>query len=81
MREFVNDVVRLADLTVNTIELRDMTFSNCRIVGPAVLVPLGNTSINYCTWGGELSAVFWLVEPGRPRVVGAIGATDCVFSS
>lgn len=33
--EFSNDVVRLADLTVNTDLLEGLQFENCNILGPA----------------------------------------------
>ncbi|MEO7836144.1 MAG: hypothetical protein ABIS21_00705, partial [Acidimicrobiales bacterium] len=49
-RQFRNQVVRIAELTVNTIVLERLEFMNCRILGPAVLIPQGETSIQHCGW-------------------------------
>lgn len=81
-REFRDDIVRLASLTVNTNVLNGLTFQNCQIIGPAVLIPLGQTQILHCTWDAPLvEAVFWEIPPERSVVVGAIAAADCTFSS
>lgn len=80
-KRFRNDAVRLADLTVNTFILEGYEFSNCRILGPAILVPQGQTSIVECGWEGTLDAIFWEIGPDRPIVVGAIAAVNCTFSN
>ena len=81
-RVFRNDLVRLADLTVNTVELNGYEFANCRIVGPAVLLPLGSTSIASCEWDApDMNAIFWEITPERSAVVGAIAVVDCIFSA
>lgn len=80
-RQFRNMVVRIAELTVNTSELEGLEFSNCRIMGPAILIPLGTTSILHCALGGpDLDALFWEITPQRQSVVGAVAALDCTFS-
>lgn len=80
-RVFRNDVIRLADLTVNTMELDGYEFSNCRVIGPAVLLPVGTTSIFHCGWEAPgVDAIFWEIPPTRVYVVGAIVAVDCTFS-
>jgi hypothetical protein len=65
-REFRNEIVRLAELTMNSSNIEGLTFSNCRIVGPAVIVPIGSSFL-HCSWdAGEagdepesaISAVF-----------------------
>lgn len=79
---FRNDIVRLADLTVNSIELNGYEFSNCRIIGPAVVVPLGVTSLHNCGWEAPgVDAIFWEILPGRDLIIGAIAAIDCTFSA
>lgn len=81
-RVFRNDVVRLADLTVNTVELNGYEFSNCRILGPAILMPIGTTTIANCGWEAPgFDAVFWEIRPDREVVIGAIAAVDCIFSA
>lgn len=81
-RAFRNQVVRLADLTVNTAMLENYTFANCRVVGPAVLVPLGNTSVLHCIFGApDVDSIFWEVPESRDALVGAVGALNCTFSN
>jgi hypothetical protein len=81
-RTFRNDAIRIADLTVNTSTLEGYEFSNCRIIGPAVLVPLENVSIVGSTWNAPgFDAIFWEVPPTRPVVVGAVGIVRCTFSN
>jgi hypothetical protein len=80
-REFRNQVVRIgAELTVNTPNLEDLTFQNCRIIGPAVLVPQSSDFL-HCAWDGELDALFWEVPPTRTFIIGGVGVTRCTFSS
>lgn len=81
-REFRDDVVRLASLTVNTNVLERLTFQNCQIIGPAVLIPLGHTSIVHSRWDSpNIDAIFWEISPVRDTVVGAVGLLDCTFSN
>lgn len=80
-RQFRNQLVRISDLTVNTTVIEGLEFSNCRIVGPAILIPLGQTNIVHSRWGGALDAVFWEITPGRDHVIGAVGIVDCTFSN
>jgi len=81
-RQFRDEVVRIAQLTVNTVILEGLTFQNCRIIGPAVLVPQGQTSLVHCGFDTpNVDAVFWDIPPTRSFVVGAIAIVDCTFSS
>jgi hypothetical protein len=81
-REFRNQVVRIADLTVNTSMLDGYRFSNCRIIGPAVLALLDGVELISCGWDAPgLDAVFWEVPPTRGPVVGAVGVANCTFSN
>lgn len=80
-RVFRNGVVRLADHTLNSVELPGYEFSNCRVIGPAILVPLGGTAFVSCGWDApNVDAIFWEIAPGRELVIGAIAAVDCTFS-
>jgi len=81
-REFRNQVVRIADLTVNIALLEGYQFSNCRIIGPAVLGLLDGVTITNCGWDAPgIDAVFWEVPPERGPVVGAVGVANCTFSN
>ena len=77
---FRNEVVRIADLTVNTNTIEAVEFSNCQIIGPAVLVPQGSSSLISCTWPGSVEAIFWEIPSERTHVIGAVAAVDCTFS-
>ncbi len=80
-RQFRNQVVRIPDLTVNTFVLERLEFLNCRILGPAVLVPQGRTSIVHCGWDApSADALFWEIPPSRQLIVGAVAVVDCTFS-
>ena len=80
--KFRDEVVRIAELTVNTSLLEDLEFSNCRIIGPAVLVVLENVSMIGCRWDAPgLDAVFWEVPTTRRTVVGAVGVRNVTFSA
>lgn len=81
-REISGDVVRLAELTVTTFILDGLTFRNCQIIGPAILVPQGRTGFAHCGWDApDLDALFWEIGPNRRAVVGAVVALNCVFSA
>jgi hypothetical protein len=81
-RRFRDEVVRIAELTVNTSLLEDLEFTNCRIIGPAVLALLGGVTISHCSWDAPgLDAVFWEVPRTRELVVGAVGVVRCTFSN
>lgn len=81
-REFRDDVVRIASLTVNTLVLERLRFHNCQIIGPAVLVPQGSTDFIHCAWDApDLDSVFWEIPETRQFIVGAVGALDCTFAS
>jgi hypothetical protein len=71
----------ISSLTVNTNILEGLTFQNCKLIGPAILVPLGNTTLAYCNLGPDIDAVFWEILPGRHHVVGAIGLLNCTLSA
>ncbi len=60
-REFRNEVIRIAKLTVDTVDLEGLTFQNCRIIGPAVLVLQGGATVAQCTFDspGGVDAILW----------------------
>ena len=78
-RIYRNESVRLSDLTALEDVVDGVTFANCEILGPAVIVLLGDTHVNGCHWSGDAEAVIWPAH-GRTSVVGAIGLKDCVIS-
>ncbi len=80
-RKFRNQAVRIADLTVNSVVIEGYEFSNCRILGPAVLIAAGG-EMNACTFESPgTDAVFWEVPPSRTLVIGAVQVLNCIFSN
>lgn len=81
-REYRNTMIRITDLVVVEDVLRDVTFMNCEVVGPAVLAPLDGTTISGCSFDTEgESQLFWLVPSTRRSVIGAIGLLRVGFYS
>ena len=70
-----NLVVKLPELAVTDDLLEGLTFENCHIIGPAVIVGLGG-EIRDCQFDGSLDAFLWPFEDDRDVVIGAIGLSD-----
>lgn len=76
-RHYRSQMIRLSDLTVTEDIIRGVTFENCTLVGPAVVVLLGTTSLQRATIDGDTEGALWPIG-ARERVLGAIGLADCV---
>lgn len=66
------------------IYVRDRTFKNCRIYGPAVIAPsvpstYGDTFLGNCTFYGDADAILWLAPEDRSGYIGLIAFEGCVF--
>lgn len=80
-REFRDEVVRVAALTVTNPLIEGCTFINCQIVGPAVLALVDSVNLTHCTFEAEVNALFWEVDPeARPMVYGAVEVREVTFS-
>lgn len=73
-------VVRLVDLAVVDDVIRGLRFTNCLVVGPAVIVPLGATSFVNSGFDGDQDSLLWELSPQRQSILGAIGVEDCSFA-
>jgi hypothetical protein len=73
-----NALLRLSDLTVNNDLIEDQIFENCKLVGPAVIVPMDSEFSN-CGWLGEPDALIWEIPEERTLILGAIGLVRCRF--
>lgn len=79
-REFRDEVISIASLTVTNPTIEGYTFVHCRIIGPAVLGIVDGVKIEHCQFEGEFSSLFWEVNPeDRPLVVGAVGLVNTHF--
>lgn len=72
--------VRLADLVGHDSIIRDLTFEDCEIHGPMVVMSTGR-GVGFfddnCTWDGGKAAVF--ITATKPKVGGAVGLENCIF--
>jgi hypothetical protein len=76
-REYRNELVRIAELTVLEDVIHDVRFVNCEIVGPAVLGLIDNVTISGCGFDAPGSdALFWPLPASRGAVMGAVGLAN-----
>lgn len=73
-----NTSIRLSDLAVVSDQLQRLTFENCTLHGPAIVVLLGSTTVQQCTFDGDEEGLFWDTG-GRNYLIGAIGLVDCTI--
>lgn len=61
--------------------IRNRTFTNCVIEGPAVLLAMSGVNFDNCNLGmaSEDSRSLILMPMAKNKVVGAIGLKDCTF--
>jgi len=71
-------VVRLVDLVGVDSILRDQTFEDALIVGPAVIAPLERVTMQNCSFSGDENSLFIEVQPDR-SVIGVIGLIATTF--
>lgn len=73
-----NQLVRIADLTVNEDVIHDLRFENCQIVGPAMFVLQDNVTISGCTFTAPLETLVLVVSEDR-MVTGVVGLKNVEF--
>jgi hypothetical protein len=76
-RHYENETIRLASLAVTEDIIRSVTFSNCQLIGPAIVIPMGETVITDCTFEGDFEAFIWPFDDDRSWFVGPIGLDSC----
>ena len=79
-RHYRNQTVRLSDLAVTSDVIEGVTFENCQIIGPAVIVLMGDGELRNSGFDGEPEAVIWPLGD-REQVVGAIALVNCTIVS
>lgn len=79
-RRFDKTVVRIADLTLTEPNIDGYEFSHCRILGPAILLPLQDVGITGCSFDAPFDVLFWEIDPRREAVTGAVGVSRTTFS-
>lgn len=81
-REYRNQIVRVAELTVLEDVIHDVRFENCQIVGPAVLALVDNVTISGAGFDAPgPEALLWPIPPTRTAVMGAVGLVNVEFLS
>ena len=80
-RKLRNRVVRVSEMTVNSAVIADYEFSNCRILGPAVLLMRDCQVVAARFDAPDLDSIFWEIPPSRQIIIGAIAVDRCMFSN
>ena len=75
-RTYRNQSVRLSDLTVISNVIERVTFENCTIDGPAVVV-FQDSTLSGSSFEGDLDSTLWVIPASRQRVVGVIVMDHC----
>lgn len=79
---YSGETVRLTDLVLSDQPSIDgVTFEDCRIEGPAVMVfePYSGTTLSDCDLGGEPVGLFWHIPAERDYVIGGLFVRNCRF--
>lgn len=74
------ETLRLADLADERDLLIGWTFDDCTLVGPAVVVLVGDGTLSGCTLRGDPAGLFWPLGD-RDHVIGAIGLLECTITN
>lgn len=77
-RRYSNQTIRISDLAVTDSVLRDLSFDNCHIMGPAVLALIDSVTLDSPAFDGTLEGILWEI-PEDKTVFGAIGLERCEF--
>lgn len=76
-RHYRNETLRLTDLAVVQSSIEHVTFETCRLLGPAVLLPLGDTRFDSCRFEADFEAILWEIPDDRTVVIGALALVGC----
>ena len=79
--QYESRAIRIADLVVTRDTVANADFKNCVLIGPAVVVLQGSTTVVNSGFAGPADLIFWTIEPERPAIVGAVAFLDCTFES
>ena len=78
MADVKNDVIRICEMAVTEDVIRDKSFENVQLIGPAVIAFQG-CSLDHCTFEGNPEAMLWELPPERTYVLGAVLFENCRF--
>lgn len=74
----VVDVIRIVDRVDEDGRIRNQTFEECEIRGPAMLaLEVEPITLEACSFGGTFDSIFHLTE--KPEIRGAIGLRNVAF--
>jgi len=59
--------------------IRNKTFTDCVIEGPALVMPMGSTTFDSCNMGVAANPRSLMYKPQGPLLVGAVGLENCSF--
>jgi hypothetical protein len=70
---------RLTDLPLIQDTIRDRTFDECDIYGPAIIFIVSPAEFTKCHFHGDPELMFWMPGPGQKGMLGAIAFQNCIF--
>ncbi|CAN5580104.1 hypothetical protein BH24ACT20_BH24ACT20_01110 [soil metagenome] len=78
---FKNQTLHIFDLARRRTIIKDKTFEDCEIHGPAVVAPIGNTDFVDCTFAEAVdrNSLVWSPTEEERNYVGSIGLENCIF--
>lgn len=74
-----SEVVKAADAAFTSNPVKNTHFEDCIIQGPAVLIFLGDTELDSCSFEGGHDSMLWEISPDRSSILGAVGFENCIF--
>jgi hypothetical protein len=80
-KTYENKTVRLTELVEPDGILEGFTLVGCVLDGPAVLMPDETCRMSGNTMTVSYEMAVWRIPPDKPRVLGAVGARNCVIKN
>jgi hypothetical protein len=75
--QYLGGRIRLAQIADDEATIEEAEFTDCDLLGPAVVL-VDETTVSECGWGGTPDSVFWPVREGR-SIMGSLRLYRCVF--
>ncbi|WP_152540152.1 hypothetical protein [Microbacterium oleivorans] len=77
-RRYVDEVVRVVDLFTTEDFLTGYSFTNCLMVGPAIMI-ISASQVTNCVFEGERAGLGWMIPREADLIFGVVGFDQSVF--
>jgi hypothetical protein len=74
---YAGESIRLAQIADDEAAIEEASFTDCDVLGPAVVI-MDDTTVSDSRWSGIPESVFWEMPEGR-EVMGALRLYRCRF--